>query len=58
VVAGQGEFGATRRQIVLEDTGLVFDYEVRGNELVLADGAHANLIFLSRSRIPEAYDEE
>lgn len=58
VVAEAGEFGANRRQIVLEDSGLVFDYEVRGNELVLADGAHDNLVFLSRSRVPESYVEE
>jgi Ca-activated chloride channel family protein len=50
VLKGEGEFGASRRQIDLEDLGLVFDYEVRdyGSELVLADGEHRNLVFLQR----------
>jgi Ca-activated chloride channel family protein len=50
VIESEGEFGANRRQIDLEDLGLVFDYEVRqsGSELVLADGEHQNLVFLQR----------
>jgi Ca-activated chloride channel family protein len=50
VIESEGEFGANRRQIDLEDLGLVFDYEVRqsGSELVLADGEHRNLVFLQR----------
>jgi len=49
VLESAGEFGASRRQIDLEDLGLVFDYEVRdGSELVLADGEHQNLVFLQR----------
>ena len=49
VLESEGEFGANRRQIDLEDLGLVFDYEVRdGTELVLADGEHQNLVFLQR----------
>jgi Ca-activated chloride channel homolog len=50
VLEDEGEFGANRRQIDLEDLGLVFDYEVReyGSELVLADGEHRNLVFLQR----------
>jgi Ca-activated chloride channel homolog len=49
VLDSEGEFGANRRQIDLEDLGLVFDYEIRdGNELVLADGEHQNLVFLQR----------
>ncbi len=49
-IEDEGEFGANRRQIDLQDLGLVFDYEVRqyGNELVLADGEHRNLVFLYR----------
>jgi hypothetical protein len=51
VLESEGEFGANRRQIDLEDLGLVFDYEIRGgNELVLADGEHQNLVFLQRRR--------
>jgi Ca-activated chloride channel family protein len=46
------EFGATRRQIQIDDSGVVYDYEVRGPELVLADGSHQNLVFLARSRPP------
>jgi Ca-activated chloride channel family protein len=50
VLDTEGGFGVSRRQIDLEDLGLVFDYEVRnfGNELVLADGEHQNLVFLQR----------
>ena len=49
VLDSEGDFGASRRQIDLEDLGLVFDYEIRdGNELVLADGEHQNLVFLQR----------
>jgi Ca-activated chloride channel family protein len=49
VLESAGEFGASRRQIDLEDLGLVFDYEIRaGSELVLADGEHQNLVFLQR----------
>ena len=50
VLEDEGEFGASRRQIDLEELGLVFDYEVReyGSELVLADGEHRNLVFLQR----------
>jgi Ca-activated chloride channel family protein len=49
VLESEGEFGANRRQIDLQDLGLVFDYEIRdGNELVLADGEHQNLVFLQR----------
>jgi hypothetical protein len=50
VLQDESEFGANRRQIQIEDLDLVFDYEVRGNELVLADGAHQNLVFLQRRR--------
>ena len=49
VLDSEGDFGASRRQIDLEDLGLVFDYEIRdGNELVLADCEHQNLVFLQR----------
>jgi Ca-activated chloride channel family protein len=49
LLESEGDFGANRRQIDLEDLGLVFDYEVRdGSELVLADGEHQNLVFLQR----------
>lgn len=48
VIEDESEFGATRRQILIDDLELVFDYEVRGNELVLADGEHQNLVFLQR----------
>ncbi|HEY7641149.1 MAG TPA: VWA domain-containing protein [Steroidobacteraceae bacterium] len=48
VLESESEFGASRRQIEIDDPALVFDYEVRGDELVLADGAHQNLIFLQR----------
>jgi Ca-activated chloride channel family protein len=48
VLEEEAEFGANRRQIDIEDLGLVFDYEVRGDELVLADGEHRNLVFLQR----------
>lgn len=52
VLEREGDFGANRRQIDLEDLGLVFDYEVRdyGDELVLADGDHRNLVFLQRRK--------
>ena len=46
----EDEFGANRRQIVIEGSGQVYDYEVRGNELVLADGKHENLVFLRKMR--------
>lgn len=48
VIEDESEFGATRRQILIDDLELVFDYEVRGDELVLADGEHQNLVFLQR----------
>ena len=57
VLEDESEFGANRRQIQIENSGLVFDYEVRGNELVLADGGHNNLIFLTRSSVPEISEE-
>ena len=51
VLEDEGEYGANRRQIDLEDMDLVFDYEVRGyNELVLADAEHQNLVFLQRRK--------
>ena len=50
VLAEEDEFGANRRQIVIEGSGQVYDYEVRGNELVLADGKHENLVFLRKMR--------
>jgi Ca-activated chloride channel homolog len=48
VLAEEDEFDANRRQIVIEGSGQVYDYEVRGNELVLADAKHQNLVFLRR----------
>ena len=48
VIEDESEFGANRRQIQIDDLELVFDYEVRGDELVLADGEHQNLVFLQR----------
>jgi hypothetical protein len=48
VLEDESEFRANRRQIEIDDLGLVFDYEVRGDELVLADGEHQNLVFLRR----------
>ena len=51
VLEDESEFGANRRQISIDDLGLVYDYEVRGgNELVLADAEHRNLVFLQRRK--------
>ena len=51
VLEDESEFGANRRQISIDGLGLVYDYEVRGgNELVLADAEHQNLVFLQRRK--------
>jgi hypothetical protein len=51
VLAEESEYGANRRQILVDDSGVVYDYEVVGNQLVLADGRHENRVFLQRSRL-------
>ena len=49
VLTDEFEFSLSRRQILVEDTGEIYNYELRGNELVLEERP-GTLVFLQRSR--------